>query len=105
MTIDDQLDSLKGNKYFSHLDLKDTLHYVAADEDSVKFTSFVTPLHRFEYVYIFPQCVCAMWNVNTAFRGRFGQNKVVIRIGDIPIATETVKENLIIWDEVYDVLS
>lgn len=76
--IDDQLDSLKGKKCFSLLDLKDGFHHVAVHEDSIKFTSFVTPLGQFEYV-----CVpfglknspaIFMRYVNTAFRELLDQN-------------------------------
>ncbi|KAL0104005.1 hypothetical protein PUN28_016995 [Cardiocondyla obscurior] len=44
--IEDQLDLLTGKKYFTTLDLKDGFYHVRMHENSVKYTSFVTPLVR-----------------------------------------------------------
>lgn len=48
--IEDCLEYLSGKKYFSLLDLKSGFHQVPVDEDSIKFTSFVTPSGQYEYL-------------------------------------------------------
>jgi len=47
--IEDQLEILRNKKYFSLLDLKDGFHHIDVKKESVKYTSFVTPLGQFEY--------------------------------------------------------
>jgi len=42
--IEDQLEILRNKKYFSLLNLKDGFHNVDIADDSIKYTSFVTPL-------------------------------------------------------------
>jgi len=41
--IDDRLDSLRGNRYFSSIDLKDEFHHIEVTESSKKYTSFTCP--------------------------------------------------------------
>jgi len=48
--IEDQLDALRGKKYFSTLDLKDGFYHVAMAAGSIKYTSFITLLGQFEFV-------------------------------------------------------
>lgn len=48
--IEDQLDLLEGKKYFTTLDLKDGFFHVKMHDDSIKYTSFVTPLGQYEYL-------------------------------------------------------
>ena len=48
--IDDQLDALRGKRYYRSLDLKDEFYHVAMAPESVKYTSFVIPLDQFQFV-------------------------------------------------------
>lgn len=48
--IEDQLDLLAGKKYFTTLDLKDGFFHIKMHEESIKYTSFVTPLGQYEYL-------------------------------------------------------
>ncbi|XP_076546690.1 uncharacterized protein LOC143305763 [Osmia lignaria lignaria] len=48
--IDDYLDQLRDKQYFTKLDLKDAFHHVRVSENSVKYTSFITPLGQYEYL-------------------------------------------------------
>ena len=48
--IDDQLDRLKNKKIYTSLDLKNGFHHVRMNEESVQYTSFVTPLGQYEYL-------------------------------------------------------
>jgi len=47
--IDECLERLEGNKYFTHLDLKSGYHQVKVAESSVQYTAFVTPSGQYEY--------------------------------------------------------
>lgn len=48
--IDDLLDRLANKKFFTKLDLKNGFFHVLVDPESVKYTSFVTPLGQFEFL-------------------------------------------------------
>lgn len=48
--IDDNIDLLRGKKYFTYLYLKDGFHHVNIAKDSIKYTSFITPLGQFEFL-------------------------------------------------------
>lgn len=45
--IEDQLNLLSGKKYFTSPDLKNGFFHVKMDKDSIKYTSFVTPLGQY----------------------------------------------------------
>lgn len=106
--IDDQIDCLRDKKYFSRLDLKDAFHHVVIEQESVKYTSFVTPVGQFQYrkmpFGLKNSPSMFMRFVNTAFKRLLEERKVVIYVDDILVATETVEENINILKEVYDVL-
>lgn len=48
--IEDQLEQLKNKNYFTKLDLKSAFHQVKMSKESVKYTSFITPIGQFEYL-------------------------------------------------------
>lgn len=48
--IDDLLDRLANKSIFSLLDLKSAFYHVYMAEESVKYTSFVTPLGQYEFL-------------------------------------------------------
>lgn len=48
--IEDQMDVLADKKYFTLLDLKDGFHHISIAEESIKYTSFVTPFGQYEYL-------------------------------------------------------
>ncbi|XP_071581961.1 uncharacterized protein [Temnothorax nylanderi] len=47
--IEDQLVIARNKKYFTVLDLKYGFHHIPVEEESIKYTSFVTPLGQFEW--------------------------------------------------------
>ncbi|XP_066585178.1 uncharacterized protein [Prorops nasuta] len=47
--IEDHLDRLRNKTLFSKLDLKNGFFHIKMSEDSIKYTSFVTPWGQFEY--------------------------------------------------------
>jgi len=50
--IEDQIDQLRGKRYFSALDLKDGFFHIAMAPTLIKYTSFITPLDQFEFLRI-----------------------------------------------------
>lgn len=107
--IDDQLDSLRDKRVSTRLDLKVAFHHIEVDEESIKFTSFVTPLGQFEYMLV-PfglknSPAMFMRFINAAFRELLDEQKVVIYMDDILVAIATVERNLDVLNEVYNVLN
>lgn len=104
--IDDHLDRLKGKKYFTNLDLRNGFYHVKMAESSVKLTSFVTPLGQYEYVRMPFGLTNAprefqryIYNI---FDPLIRDNKVLLYLDDILIATETIEEHLEILREVFE---
>lgn len=95
----DQLELLKDKKYFTSLDLNNGFYHVRVAESSLKYTSFITPLGQYEYLKMpfglanAPSVFQSF--VNTIFKDRIRQNKLLIYLDDILIA-ETVAEHLTI---------
>lgn len=52
LLIKDCIDFVNGKTCFSLFDLKSGFHQVRVEEDSVKYTSFVTPNGQFEHVRV-----------------------------------------------------
>ena len=48
--IDDCLLYLANKRYFSLIDLKSAFNQVSVDEESIKYTSFVTPVGQYEHL-------------------------------------------------------
>lgn len=106
--IDEQIDALRDKKYFTRLDLKDAFHHVKLSENSIPYTSFVTFMGQFEWVRM-PFGLSNgpsffMRFIYSAFRKLLDQNKIIIYLDDLLIATETVEENLSILKEVLTVM-
>jgi hypothetical protein len=96
--IDDQIDNLRNKHYFTRLDLKDAFHHIQLKEASIPYTYFVTFMGQVEYVRL-PFGLTSgpsffMRFINTAFRELLEENKILIYLDDLLIATETVEENL-----------
>lgn len=106
--IEDQLERLKGKRYFSAMDLKDGFYHVAMAPESIKFTSFVTPMGQFEYLVmpfglkIGPQCfqrfICEI------LAELLKSECVVVYMDDILVATENMAEHLKIIRSVLNTL-
>lgn len=104
--IDNNIDQLKDKKYFTILDLKDGFHHIKMSEDSVKCTSFVTPMGQFEYLRmpfgltnaprVFQRYVLTIFDA--LIRG----NKILLYLDDILIATRDLDKHLEVLREVFD---
>lgn len=103
--IEDHLDRLRDKRFFSKLDLKSGFHHVKVSDSSIKYTSFVTPLGQYEYLRM-PFGLTNAPRVfqrftNKIFRPLIEQNKILLYLDDILIATEDIDEHLRILAEVF----
>ena len=100
--------TLKGKEYFSQIDLKDGLYLVGMVEDSVKYTSFVTPDERFEFLKMpFGLKVTAQHTlelVRAAFRELIDSGDLTVNFGGILIATEGMKHRLGVLRRVFKII-
>ncbi|XP_018359981.1 PREDICTED: uncharacterized protein LOC108759166 [Trachymyrmex cornetzi] len=91
--------ALLGNKrVFTLLDLRDGFHQIKVDEQSTQYFSFATPDGQFEYNRL-PFGFCEspaefQKRLINIFQPLIEDNRVIIYIDDIMIATETVEANL-----------
>lgn len=95
--IDDCLERMENKKYFSVLDLKNGFHQVRVSQDSVPFTSFVTPNGQYEYVRM-PFGLCnapAVFQrfINFVLRPFINDGSVIVYIDDIALASQTLPEH------------
>lgn len=102
--IDDYLARLHGKKYFTGLDLKAGFHHVKIAEESIKYTSFVTPDSQMEFVRMPFGLVNAPSNfqryINLIFKELLEEGLILIYLDDILIPSTTVKDNLEILGQV-----
>ena len=56
-TIDEKIDKLSGAQVFSPIDLRNCFFHVPVDEDSRKYTTFVTHNGQCEFVLCHLDCV------------------------------------------------
>lgn len=107
--IDDHLDRLKDKNYFSSLDLKNGFFHVKMHPDSIKYTSFTTPLGQFEYLRMPFGLTNAPREFNRftaqVFENLIRENKILLYLDDILIATETINEHINILKEIFEIAS
>lgn len=106
--IDDQLDQLRGKRYFSLIDLKSGFHQVNLDEDSRKYTAFVTASGQYEYKKV-PFGLCngpAVFTrfINHVLKPLLREKLIQVYIDDILLGTETIEEHLRILKELFNIL-
>lgn len=99
--IDDHLDSLRGKKYYTCIDLKDGFHHVKVTQQSQKFTSFITPIGQFSYLRM-PFGTCngpSLFQrfVNNIFQELIKAKRIIVYFYDLVIATRTIEEHLSIF--------
>lgn len=103
--IDDHLDKLRDKRYFSCLDLQNGFYHVKMTESATKYTSFVTPLGQYEFNrmpfgLMNAPCVFQRY-INNIFSQLIKENKILIYLDDILIATETVEENISTLERIF----
>lgn len=102
--IEDHLDRLRDKRYFTSLDLRNGFHHVRVAATSIKLTAFITPLGQFKYL----RMPFGLTNAPRVFQrfiyGIFSdliqQDKILLYIDDILIATKDIDEHLKILKEV-----
>lgn len=102
--IDDLLESLGNKTLFTKLDLKNGFFHVYMNEDSIKYTSFITPLGQYEFLRMpfglkNAPSIFQMF-INKIFSDLVRQGKVTIYLDDIMIATDNITEHFEIFEEV-----
>jgi hypothetical protein len=96
--IEDQLDKLLGAKIFTALDLKNGFFHVAMDEESIKYTFFITSDAKFEFL----KTPCGLCNsppvfqhfINYVFRNIIRKGYLLVYMDDLVIISSTVEENI-----------
>lgn len=106
--IEDWLAKLGDHKVFTLLDLKDSFHQIKIHKNSTKYFSFATPDGQFEYKRL-PFGYC---EAPAEFQKRLIQilnpfireDKVIVYIDDVLIPSKTIRENLEILKEIWQLL-
>lgn len=105
--IDDNIDRLRDKKYFTLLDLKDGFHHIRMHAASVKFTSFVTPLGQHEYLRMPFSLTNAprvfQRYIHNVFDSLIRENKIILYLDDLLIATENMDGHIKILSEVFKI--
>lgn len=106
--IEDQLDLLEGKKYFTTLDLKDGFFHIRMHDDSIKYTSFVTPLGQYEYVRMPFGLKGAPLKfqryVTQIFGDQIKAGEISVYLDDFLIATETIEHHFQVLKRVFKLL-
>lgn len=102
--IDDLLERLGNKSVFSKLDLKNGFYHVFMNEESVRYTSFITPLGQFEFLRMpfglkNAPSIFQMF-INKVFEDLIRTGKVIVYLDDIMIATDNITQHLEILEEV-----
>lgn len=96
--IEDVLDTLQNAKYYSTIDLRNGFFHVSVEEESTKYTSFVTPNGQYEFL----KCPFGLCNSPAVFQRYVShiflpltvKNIAVYYMDDIIIMSSTVEEGL-----------
>lgn len=108
LLIDYNLDLLQDKKYFTCLDLKDRFHHINVTKNSIKYTSFTTPLGQFEFLKMpfglttGPPCFGRF--IQNIFNDFIRKKEVIVYFDDIILATETIEEHLNLLSKVLSVM-
>lgn len=94
--IEDQLDRLGGSRYFISLDLFSGYYQVPMDENSKRFTAFVTPdgLYEFERMPFGLSNAPSVFQrtINSMLRGK--QNLALAYMDDLLVTSQSIEEGL-----------
>lgn len=109
--IDDHIDKLSRARVFSTLDLKNGFFHLPIDEDSTKYTAFVTSSPEGQYEFLrapFGLSICPKYftrYINIIFRALIVKGIVLIFIDDLIILAEDEQQGLERLKEVLKVAS
>lgn len=101
--IEDQINKLKGSRYFCSLDMAQGYYQIPVEEGSIHKTAFITSEGQYEFLRM-PFGVC---NAPATFQrlihqvlGNLRHEKVLVYLDDILIPSKTVLEGVTILEEV-----
>ncbi|XP_015432072.1 PREDICTED: uncharacterized protein LOC107188311 [Dufourea novaeangliae] len=107
--IEDQLAIVGNKKYYTVLDLKDGFHHVQVAKESVKYTSFVTPLGQYEWLRmpfgLRTEPATFQRYINLILTEFTRAGDMAIYMDDILIATQTIDHHLEILERVFKTIS
>lgn len=96
--IEDHIDKLAQAKVFSKLDLKNAFFYLNVDEQSIKYTAFVTHSGQYEFLKApFGLSICPKYftrYINITFRDLIAMGYLLILIDDLLIMSQSYDEGL-----------
>lgn len=96
--IEDIIDDLQGARVFSTLDLENGFFHVPVDEDSRKYTAFVTPSGQYEFLAtpfgLSTSPTVFQRYINNIFRDLIEKKVVVVYIDDLLIPAKDEQEAL-----------
>lgn len=100
--IDDCILYLSNKKYFSSLDMRAAYHQIAMHRNSIKYTSFVTPLGQYEHVKVL-DCQTPPPRSNEIFRKLVDEGRLQFYLDEFLLATETYEEHVALMKEVLEI--
>ena len=103
-SVDEALDALGQNRYFTKLDLQDGYNQIALDRRSREITAFTSPIGRFQYVRMpfgLKNAPATFLAVMFVVLSRFIGRCVIVYIDDIVVYSKSRKEHL---EDLKDVL-
>ncbi|KAL0894189.1 hypothetical protein ABMA27_014214 [Loxostege sticticalis] len=96
--IEDHIDRLGKAKYFTSLDMATGFHQIPMDNDSIRYTGFVTPEGHFEYLKmpygLANAPVIYQRIISDTLRPFIETGKALVYIDDVLIPSETINEGL-----------
>lgn len=104
--IEDCLEYLEGKSVFTTIDLKNGFHHIGIEEESVKYTAFVTPDGQFEYL----RMPFGLKNgpavfqrfISDVLQDMVRARQVMVYMDDIILATRSVEEHYNILAKLLD---
>lgn len=107
--IEDQVAKLQGKRYFTSLDLKNGFYHVDLNEESKKYTSFVTDSGQYEFNRLpfgYANSPAIFVKFITKVLERYiKEGRVIVFIDDMLIASNTLSEHFRTLDEVFQTLA
>lgn len=107
--IDDHIDRLGKHKFFTSLDMATGFHQIPMDDDSIRFTAFVTPEGHYEYLkmpYGLANAPIVYQRImSKTLREHLESGKTLVYIDDVLILSDTVDEGLITLRKVLQTLT
>jgi hypothetical protein len=106
--IEDCLARLGNKSVFTLLDLKDGFHQIKVHPEDTKYFAFATPDGQYEFTKLpfgYSEAPAEFQKrIVQVLQPLIRQDKVIVYIDDIVIATDSVKENLEVIEEVLSIL-